>query len=162
MTPNVRGQGSGYSSDNSAQMLSVLTPEARTLVLAAMPASQRWRVLEAMRDEERAEIVIAMGLELRKDAAAALEPKTWERTIDIVKNSGNLASRYDDGCLSNEQLLDSWLIASFLLDVALPITQHTYQCCMSTSVAVQGVAAAQGEGVSIIGSSCHRQCQSRY
>lgn len=92
--PPGRGQGASYSSDNGAAMLSVLTPEARTLVLAGMAPSQRWRIMEAMKDEERAEIVIAMGLDLRKDAAAALDPKTWERTIDVVKNNGNFASRY--------------------------------------------------------------------
>lgn len=92
--PPNRGQGAGYSSDNSAQMLSVLTPEARTLVLAAMAPSQRWCVMEAMKDEERAEIIISMGLELRKDAAAALDPKTWERTMDAVKNNGTFAARW--------------------------------------------------------------------
>jgi len=82
-----------YGSDNSAQMLSVLTPEARTMVLASMPPGQRWRVMEAMRDEERAEILVAMGLDLRKEAAAALEPRVWQRTVDIVKNNGTHAAR---------------------------------------------------------------------
>lgn len=84
---------SGFSGDASAQMLSVLTPEARTLVLASMPPAQRWQIMEAMRDEERAEIVVAMGLDMRKDAAASLSARTWERTIDIVKNNGNHAAR---------------------------------------------------------------------
>jgi hypothetical protein len=47
--------------DTTPHMLSVLTAEARTVVLAAMPPSQRWRLLEAMRDEERADIVVVMG-----------------------------------------------------------------------------------------------------
>jgi hypothetical protein len=78
-------------------MLSVLTPEARTLVLATMPPAQRWHIMEAMRDEDRAEIVVAMGLDMRKDAAAALSGRTWERTIDIIKNSGTHAARYASG-----------------------------------------------------------------
>ena len=49
--------------------------------------------MEAMKDEKRAEIIISMGLELRKDAAAALDPKTWERTMDVVKNNGAFAAR---------------------------------------------------------------------
>lgn len=126
MAPTVRGRGGGYSSDNSAQMLSVLTPEARTLVLTAMPASQRWTIMEAMKDEERAEIVIAIGLDLRKDAAAALEPKTWERTIDIVKNSGNLASRCDVGSLMGELL--SCLLHHECTGVALRC------CCFRSSM----------------------------
>lgn len=78
-------------------MLSVLTPEARTLVLATMPPAQRWHIMEAMKDEERAEIVVAMGLDMRKEAAAGLSARAWERTIDIVKNKGNHAARCDAG-----------------------------------------------------------------
>ena len=39
--PPGRGHGAGYSSDNSVQMLSVLTPDSRTLVLASMSPFQR-------------------------------------------------------------------------------------------------------------------------
>jgi Mg/Co/Ni transporter MgtE len=74
-------------------MMPVLTVEARTILLAGMPAAQRWRIMEEMRDEERAEVVVAMGLDLRKDAAAALSPRVWERTLDAIKNSGNNAAR---------------------------------------------------------------------
>jgi hypothetical protein len=76
-------------------MMSVLTVEARTIMLAGMPPAQRWRIMEEMRDEERAEVVVAMGLDLRKDAAAALTPRVWERTLDAIKNSGNNAARWD-------------------------------------------------------------------
>lgn len=63
------------------------------MVLASMPPGQRWCVMEAMRDDERAEIVVAMGFDLRKEAAAALDPRVWERTLDVVKNNGSNAAR---------------------------------------------------------------------
>jgi len=39
----------GYNIESTVQMLTSLTPEARTMVLASMPADQRWRILEAMK-----------------------------------------------------------------------------------------------------------------
>jgi hypothetical protein len=35
----------GYNIDSTVQMLTALTPEARTMVLATMPPVQRWKVL---------------------------------------------------------------------------------------------------------------------
>lgn len=82
------------SSDTTASMLSVLTPEARTMVLASLPPAQRWRIMEAMKDDERASIVLAMGLRLRKEAAAALDGRVWERTMDVIKNNSTNGAKW--------------------------------------------------------------------
>ncbi|WIA13678.1 hypothetical protein OEZ85_007238 [Tetradesmus obliquus] len=84
----------GYNIDSTVQMLTALTPEARTMVLATMPPVQRWKVVEAMKDEERAAMVIAMSVGLRKEAAAAVDGRLWERTMDIIKNHSGHAARY--------------------------------------------------------------------
>lgn len=107
--PGHTHSGGAYGLESNAQMMSVLTVEARTIVLAGMPPAQRWRIMEEMRDEERAEVVVAMGLDLRKDAAAALSPRVWERTLDAIKNSGNNAARWDS----------TGSVASFMLSCAL-------------------------------------------
>lgn len=83
----------GYNIDSTVQMLTALTPEARTMVIATMPPAQRWKVLEAMRDEERAAMVIAMSVGLRAEAAEAVDARLWERTIDIIRNHSGYASR---------------------------------------------------------------------
>ncbi|WIA33826.1 hypothetical protein OEZ86_006935 [Tetradesmus obliquus] len=84
----------GYNIDSTVQMLTALTPDARTMVLATMPPVQRWKVVEAMKDEERAAMVIAMSVGLRKEAAAAVDGRLWERTMDIIKNHSGQAARY--------------------------------------------------------------------
>jgi hypothetical protein len=51
------------------------------------------QVVEAMKDEERAAMVIAMSVGLRKEAAAAIVGRLWERTMDIIKNHSGHAAR---------------------------------------------------------------------
>lgn len=144
---NNYGGSAGPSSDAaSAQMLSVLTAEARTMVLAGMPPAQRWRLMEAMKDEERAEIVVAMGLDLRKEAAAALEPRVWERTLDIVKNSGTYAARCEAGVCRLQTGQHSVmepaahvLVEPLELQNSRQMPLHAWGCCLSRLVAVQPV-----------------------
>lgn len=83
----------GYNIDSTVQMLTSLTPEARTMVLATLPPAQRWMILEAMRDDERAAMVIAMSLDFRKEASQAVDAKLWERTMDVVKNNSMYGAR---------------------------------------------------------------------
>lgn len=58
------------------------------------------QVVEAMKDEERAAMVIAMSVGLRKEAATAVDPRLWERTMDIIRNHSGHAARcvMSQGC----------------------------------------------------------------
>ena len=83
----------GYNIDSTVQMLTHLTAEARTTVLATMPEAQRWKILEAMRDDERADIVIAAGLSLRASMQKNIDPRLWGRTMDVIKNHSSYGAR---------------------------------------------------------------------
>jgi Mg/Co/Ni transporter MgtE len=83
----------GYNIDSTVQMLTHLTAEARTMVLATMPETQRWKILEAMRDDERADIVIAAGLGLRASMKKNIDPRLWGRTMDVIKNHSSYGAR---------------------------------------------------------------------
>jgi len=38
-------------------------------------------------DEERADVVVAMSLPLRKEAAAAVDVRLWENTLEVIRSS---------------------------------------------------------------------------
>jgi hypothetical protein len=49
------------------------------------PQQTQWRILEAMRDDERTEMIIRMSLPLRAEARSGLGAALWERTMDSVR-----------------------------------------------------------------------------
>jgi hypothetical protein len=55
-----------------------------------------------MKDEERAAMVIAMSVGLRKEAAAAVDGRLWERSMDIIKNHSGHAARCDVDCMARQ------------------------------------------------------------
>ena len=89
----VRLSGVHQGADATAALLAALTPESRALVLAGMPPAQRWVLMEALSDEERAGVIVAMAPPHRREAAAALAPDLWERTMDVMRSAGALAAR---------------------------------------------------------------------
>ncbi len=46
-----------------------------------------------MRDEDRADCIIAMSADVRRQVQNALDPKLWDRTMDVIKNSSYNAAR---------------------------------------------------------------------
>jgi len=55
---------------------------------------QKWRVLEAMKDDERTELIIRMSLPFRAEARANLDPKLWDRTMDVVRAHSSFGARW--------------------------------------------------------------------
>lgn len=96
--PQVLRYGGKLSNESlpvvSVDMLMNLMPEARTMVLATLPESQRWKLLEAMRDQERAEVVIAMNVSLRSDAREALGDGLWDRTMEVIRSHSTHGARF--------------------------------------------------------------------
>ncbi|KIY97727.1 hypothetical protein MNEG_10236 [Monoraphidium neglectum] len=88
-----RSQGGG-GIDSSVQMLTSLTPEARTMMLSTMPPEQRWRLLEAMRDEERAELLIRMSLPFRAEARVGLDARLWDKAMEVIRSRSSFGAKF--------------------------------------------------------------------
>jgi Mg/Co/Ni transporter MgtE len=82
-----------WQADKAAASLNSLNPEARTLVLCTMPEDQRWKVVAAMSDGERAEVVIAASTTFREAIRSHVGPEVWGRTMAIVKGHSSHAAR---------------------------------------------------------------------